>query len=359
MFRALTLAACLLAAPVQAQDVRMRSAGADARVEAMDGTQARVFARRLGRISAMAQGGDGTLFVADEDTGRIFRIADRGRDGRADSRQSLPHRFDMPSGLAVDERTLFVADRSGLWVVEPTGTPRLLAPFANSGATDAPHPIAVRPDGTVLLGLSKPDGTALLLSVDIDTGRATQVDAGAGEVMGFADIPGLDAKVEPETEALFPRIRTPWMVLRTAQGARIAPARAGGFAAAIPVSGDALSVLMNPEKGPAMVGTPDGLFLVESSVTGVALSEQFVMRGARADAIISDSARTLIADRESGHVWVLLPAKAEVVEPEPAPLPDPLDTPPEALLLRGSAIDGASRLVPGKPTTAQPDGETE
>lgn len=358
------IAASLLAAPIlapcaEAQDSRVRAMGAEGRVVATDGVQPSVFARRLGRISAMALADDGTLYVADEETGRIFRIADRGRDGRADSRQSLPHRFDMPSGLAIDGRTLFVADRSGLWVVEPTGTPRLLAPFAKSGATDAPHPIMLRPDGMILLGLSKPDGTAMLLSVNIDTGRATQIDAGAGEIAGFAHIPGLDAEAGPESEALFPRIRSPWLVLRTAEGMRVAPARADGIAGAIPVSTDALSVLMNPEKGPAMVGTPDGLFGVESSVTGVAQSDQFVMRGARADSIISDGERTLIGDRESGNVWVLLPARETAPAADPAPKSEQLDTPPDDLLLRGSSIDAASRMEAGKPPTDQPSEETE
>ena len=364
MIRSLAMLAlaALLACPAAAQDVRLRAGGAEARVSAGEGMQPHVFARRLGDISDMVQGSDGTVYAADQTTGRIFRIADRGRDGRADSQSSLAHRFDMPSGLAVDGRTLFVADRSGLWVLEPTGTPRLLAPFARAGATDAPHPILLRPDGQVLLALSKPDGTATLLSVDRRTGRATQIDSGPGEIVGFAEIPGLDMPIDPDTEDLFPRIRTPWMVVRVGDRTQLHRAQSGGMAADGADARGVLSVLMNPEKGPAMIGTDAGLFWAESSLTGVSIGDGHLLRGVRADHLVVDSQRLLVADRKSGTVWAVLPEEETPQPPEPEPQADPLDVPPEDLLLRGSGIDSASTLQPGAtpsdaPRDAQDDSE--
>ncbi|MGB6231016.1 MAG: hypothetical protein WBF53_12925, partial [Litorimonas sp.] len=88
----LTFAAIASAAFAQAP--RVSTGSGDRAMSVADGFAAEVYARRLGDVSDMARHPDGTLFVADRAAGRIFRIQDRRMDGRADTTQALPQRFD-------------------------------------------------------------------------------------------------------------------------------------------------------------------------------------------------------------------------------------------------------------------------
>lgn len=127
----------------------------------------------LGVISALAKDASGTLYVADRTAGRLWRLRDRNQDGRYEFKQALPQRFDQPSGLAISGKTIYIADRNAVWVMNGMNPPRKLAGLVNSGSKGAHHPLSLTENGkTLYLGLSTKAGEAKLLQLDVETGEA-------------------------------------------------------------------------------------------------------------------------------------------------------------------------------------------
>ena len=324
MIRSLLAALCLMipALPAAAQEVRVR--GGFAAAEAVDGLEAPIFARGLGEISDLALAEDGTVFATDARSGRIWVMRDRARDGRADTVQALPHRFDQPTGLASRGDTLFVADRGGLWAIRGGLTPRLVAPFQNSGALPAPHPVAIQPDGTLRLGLPMPDGTSRIVSVRPDTGEATPLAEWPGRIAAFSKgpfgAPGLTLLQDGATTRL------------------------GGFGAqpqALP--SPARAAWVDAEAGVVLLSGPDGLRAHRATLMGLETDPDVLLRGVEGGAVVMDGRGILLASPQDGTIRVVRPRR-EVALPkvETAPAPEPqLDS--DLLILRGSGIDRASR----------------
>lgn len=354
MIRSIAISLCCLAVMagpalsqnVSSHDVRLRiGAGADSIAAAGD-YEVRVFARRLGHVSAMARHADGTIYTADRHSGRIFRIQDRRMDGAADITQPLPHRFDRPTGLAVAGDIIFVADQGGLWRVQPGGgTPALIAPFANSGSNGEAHPITMIAPTTLLLGLSKADGTAQLLEVDTLSGHATRRAETRGQIIGFA------------TASPSNGVSTPWILLRrddkTFFGSSLQTVRDIGL--------DARAVWINEATARAHIALPDGVYATIATFAGLKDKGTLILGGFHAEAspgaIMSDERGVFVADQAGGHIWRLLP-KPPVVTPSPAPTApdiDPVKDRPSDLaldrstrpeLVRGSGISNASTIGP-------------
>jgi len=142
-------------------------------LKAGEGLQLEVLTHGLGHISALAMDKTGTLYVADREAGRVWRLRDRNQDGRFDTTQALPQRFDAPSGLAVSGQKVFVADRNAVWVMTGIEPPVKLAGLLNFGSKGVHHPLSVSADGqTLYLGLSTLKGEAELLSLDVESGEA-------------------------------------------------------------------------------------------------------------------------------------------------------------------------------------------
>jgi hypothetical protein len=302
---ALTLGLVSVSA-VLAQDATLRMGGGVDRVSASGDYDATVFARRLGHVSALARDDDGTIYTADQDGGRIFRIQDRRQDGTADITQALPQQFDRPTGLAVTGDRLFVADQGGLWRVQPGGgTPTLIAPFANSGSTGEAHPLTWISPTALLLGLSRTDGTARLLEIDTASGRATLREETRGHIIGFASLGRGDSE-----EAEFPR---PWILLRrdnkTLFGSTLETARDIGV--------DAQAVWIDEAKGRANIALPDGVYTTMATFTGLKDKGTPIMSGfrgaARPGVMLSDARGLFVSDQAGGRLWR--------VAPKPAPLP--------------------------------------
>ncbi len=142
-----------------------------------DGFELSIMSESLGDISALIQSRLGQYYSADFKTGRIWHLKDQNKNGRIDSKRILPHRFDGPSGLAIQGQTLYVADKNAIWVMEGVQPPKKLAGLRNAKSLGYPHPLAITNDGSQLfLGLKNTDGEVHLLSIDTSTGAASLVD---------------------------------------------------------------------------------------------------------------------------------------------------------------------------------------
>lgn len=132
----------------------------------------------LGNISSLSVREDGTIFTTDAETGRIWQLSDRNKDGRVDIKRALPHRFDRPTGLAVTNKQLYIADRAAIWVIKDGQPPEKIAGLINANSTDAFHPLALSADSkSLFLGLTTKDGITNILSVNRKTGQAHLIDS--------------------------------------------------------------------------------------------------------------------------------------------------------------------------------------
>jgi len=344
------IAALLSAGRALSQEPRLRTGGDRDEIAAAAGYEATIFARRLGHISALARHADGTLYTADRDGGRIFRLVDRRMDGVVDITQPLPHRFDNPSGLAMAGDTLFVTDRGGLWRVVPGGgTPDLVAPFANSGSRGEDHPIMMIGPDKILLGLSRFDGTARLLEIDINSGAATLREDGPGRIIGFASL------ADPKETA------SPWILQERDRQLHFGPSLQSVRAINVP----AQAVWIDEAKARARMALPDGVYETVATFAGLADKGTPIMSGFRGDsrpgAMISDERGLFIADQAGGRIWRLTPASGEAVQEKQDAKPEPKDRdaiPPlrdlsaRPELMRGSSITSASTL--GRASTMEP-----
>lgn len=350
------MASPALSQDATSQDVRLRTSGGGDRVVASDNYDATIFARRLGYVSAVARHADGTLYTADQEGGRIFRIQDRRMDGVADITQPLPHRFDRPTGLAVAGDILFVADQGGLWRVQPGGgTPTLIAPFANAGSTGDAHPLTMIAPTSLLLGLSRTDGTARLLLIDTISGSAELRAETRGQIIGFS------------TAAVSEDFPAPWILLRRDDtvffGSSLQSAR--------DISVDARAVWIDATTGRARISLPDGVFATIATFAGLKDKGVPILSGfggdARPGAMVSDERGLFVADQAGGHLWRVSPKpvpKPTIVTPtldtanqetnltEDSPADPARDRSTRPELMRGSGISGASTI--GRASTMSP-----
>jgi len=130
-------------------------------------------AGNLGRISAIAYDNKTRYFVADKQNGQIWQLTDRNKDGRIDIKRALAHRFDAPSGIAVNEDKIFIADRNAVWVIDNLQPPQKLAGLRNANSIGERHRLSLSSDKTSLrLSLTTSDQVVKVLSIDIKTGQA-------------------------------------------------------------------------------------------------------------------------------------------------------------------------------------------
>jgi hypothetical protein len=333
-----------------AQPVTVHQGGQADRLFATEGYVVETFASGLGKISAMARHADGTLYTADQKTGRIFRLIDRQQDGVVDIVQPLPDRFDRPSGLTLIGDDLFVSDRTGLWrMARAVGPRHRVADLRNARSKGAPHPIAALNARTLRLGLSREDGRAALIDIDIGSGHAMAVDQSDGTIIGFAKT------VFDEDDA------APWAMLeRQGQvwlGQTLSDAK--------PIDAELSALWLDLKTGYALIAHADGVFRSVTTLAGLGAQTSPLLSGpAGAQAIIDihvDERGTFLADQKTGRVWKMRRQpidKTRKVETESAP-ETPSETPQSRapstrpILPRGSAIDRASRLEPPIPISSQ------
>ncbi|MEM9599682.1 MAG: hypothetical protein AAF926_01545 [Pseudomonadota bacterium] len=355
----------LIASGALAQTPRLQTGGAADQTTVVEGLDAQIFAQRLGDMTDMIRADDGTLFVADRTGGRIFRIIDRDRNGRAELTQPLPHRFDSPGGLALIDDTLFVSDRGGVWRIDPDGgTPVLLAPFARAGASDSPAPMIALPSGTIRLGLNRNVGTTSLIDIDPETGRATAVETSTGRILSFARVAIAHTGTPPI-----------WLVLERDGKSWAGPT----LSSARPVTDETTHLWLDPATGEALIARGDRVSEARAAFEGLSEPGRDLLSGLSGGAgvMIADERGLFVAEPGLGRVWRIhaaktAPATVDTVTHEPSRPEAITQTPSKPDLLRGSGIDQASirgpastmgpasTLPPAEPPTAtsnQPSGD--
>jgi len=167
--------------------IQMQRGGSSETLQTIKGLTLSIAMKNLGNISAMAIGDNGTLYVADRKSGRIWALPDRGMDGKIDQRRPLPMRFDSPNGLAVIDKTLYVADRQAIWKLTSGQDATQLASLANAKSTGELHPLtAAQDEPSLLLGLTKMDGESQVIKINIETGRAENIGGSFGNVIALS-----------------------------------------------------------------------------------------------------------------------------------------------------------------------------
>jgi len=162
--------AAKIAAP---QTIRLQRGGTPDSLETLDSLTLTTVATGLGEISALTIRDNGTLLAADKKSGRIWSLPDRNKDGKIDLRRPLSHSFDAPTGLALYEDKVYVADKNAIWVIEGQTAPRQLASLQNAKSSGGPHPLLINVDGTKLtLGLTTRDRGFKILELDTSSGQA-------------------------------------------------------------------------------------------------------------------------------------------------------------------------------------------
>lgn len=86
-----------------------------ARLRVPEGFEVSLFAEGLEHPRAMVVDADGVVFVAEPNAGKITRLEDADGDGRAESIGTFARDFRLPSGLAISEGELYVADERAVW----------------------------------------------------------------------------------------------------------------------------------------------------------------------------------------------------------------------------------------------------
>ena len=147
------------------------------------------FAQGLGSISALAISQDGALYAADQKTGRIWVMSDRGADGSMDIKRPLTHTFNEPTGLSFIDHTLYVADKRAVWALdlEQNTPPRQLASLANA-QSQGEHPL-IADKNALILAVNQTSG-AQLVHIDAQTGRSKNITTSETPIYSLAKLGG-------------------------------------------------------------------------------------------------------------------------------------------------------------------------
>lgn len=328
---------------------------ANSHLQTIDSLQLSEAATGLGQVSAIALDKNGTLFAAEENRGRIWRLTDRNQDGIFEHRRPLPHNFTKPSAVAVMGETLYVADKSAIWVIEPLKPKRQLASLTQSRSTDGNYFLTVQ-DKRLILGLNV-EGQARLIDVDTRTGAAQLLTSHNGTLTALASRRagtlwlGLGSKLMASGASTFTETGTGTQItglqLPAHSGSvRNWPSSLDNHIIAAQAGAGAMRLLAIPTE----FGQPaDEAFVL---VDGFTVRSGRNAWGQPAD-IVMDRRGLFFLDSRNGTIWHLSgrpPAKTDIikiVKPEPETA-DPVlavtETPEKTPLLKGSGIGSASTL---------------
>lgn len=167
----LTWALCGVGQAQSSQSIQKRLRGPTEIPVAATQYTVSAFAERLGHISAMTGTSDGTLYITDQVRGRLYQITDRDKDGFPDTTRMIADGFEAPSGLAVYQGQIFVADAQAIWTISSSNYAKVqFVSLANIDAKDVPRPLIM--EDMLLLGLTDAAGSGQIIAINPDTGRA-------------------------------------------------------------------------------------------------------------------------------------------------------------------------------------------
>jgi len=148
----------------------------------------------LGDVSALILEGKGDILALDKSRGRLYRLTDRGGDGRIDNRLPIAATFESPSGLAQgqDKDMFFVADKTAIWQLNSRGEKNLFVSLENAKALpNAPRPLLYdETNARLLIGLNfgqtSPEHSSKIIAIDMKTKAATELESYAGLLTSLA-----------------------------------------------------------------------------------------------------------------------------------------------------------------------------
>ena len=337
------------AAQTTSPKLSMQRGGASSTLQTVEGLSLFEFAKNLGKVSAMAMSEDGTLYTADEKTGRIWVLTDRRQDGALDMRRPLPQTFNTPSGLAVIGKTLYVADKQAIWALEPNAEPRILAPL--NKAQNQGKVSLIAEESSLILGLTKTD-SALIVRIDTQTGRAEKIaelpnpapihalSKRKGAPLWVASGTGLQSIDSPETAISFNQQEIAGLAL---PGQFTPPAHWPASMKDVIIASQIGPKAMRLIAIPTEFGQPTGQarVLVDGYLSGSGRSAW-----GTPGAIVMDARGVFFADSYNGVVWRLSASpKKETPKPvisKPKEVEKIVETKPKkSPLLIGSGIKGS------------------
>ncbi|MEP3889607.1 MAG: hypothetical protein ABJN69_04015 [Hellea sp.] len=361
----------LAASQPSLRPVQMQRGGSSNQLRTIKGLELNIAVTGLGDISAMALGADGTLYTADRKSGRIWTLPDRRQDGDIDLRRPLPFTFNAPSGLAVMDETIYVADRNAVWVIAPGNEPAQLANLKQANSTGGPHILFSRQDREDLtLGLTTKNQGFRILELKRETGEANLIGEGRfGKLHSVALSKGSDIWAG-SGEALVPVGPNPLnskAPLEFKVGQSItAIALPGQYEAPqnwpVQLKGHILAAQVGPNAMqliaiPTEFGHPSGAprVLVEGFLTGSGRSAW-----GEPGQMVMDKRGLFFADPHNGTLWRLSAApmpKAKITIIDTADLPpnpneSPKLTPQDNAITISSSIKGTQ--IDTKSTITQP-----
>ena len=179
-----------------------------ARLRAPKGFEVTLFAEGLAHPRAMAISDDGVVFVSEPNAGKITRLVDADGDGIAESTNSFAANFRLPSGIAIHNGELYVADERAVWwlgATEGVTQAEVRRPITRAGAFgDAgghwTRMLRFSADGHqlyVAIGSEnnldeEPLPRASIQQFDLLTGEQSLVASGLRNPVGLALYPGTD-----------------------------------------------------------------------------------------------------------------------------------------------------------------------
>jgi len=170
------------------------------RIKLPKGFQIKIFAENVTNARQMAQGEKGTIFVGSRREGVVYALRDKDGDFRVDETILIGKNFNMPSGIAFRQGSLYVADVNRIFrydrIEDHLRSPR--PPFLlTDRLPDASHHgwkfIAFSPDGWLYVPVGGPCNVCLskdvrygtILKVNPRTGKETIFAAGIRNSVGF------------------------------------------------------------------------------------------------------------------------------------------------------------------------------
>ncbi len=183
-----------------------RPAGAELRVP--EGFEVSLFADGLQHPRGMVVAPDGAVLVTEPNVGQVTRLTDSDGDGRIDRATPFARDFRLPSGIALHDGDLYIADERAVWwlgSVEGRDSAEGRRPITRAGALgDAgghwTRMLKFSPDGRsffVSVGSEgnvneEPKPRATIQRFDLASGDQTLYASGLRNPVGLAFYPGSD-----------------------------------------------------------------------------------------------------------------------------------------------------------------------
>ena len=370
----------------ESQPIIKRGRGISEIPQVPEGLKVTRFASGLGDISAMIGDVDGSIYISDQQRGRIFKLTDRNQDGVPDQSRVIASNLSTPSGLAVVGNDLYIADDAAVWTVPLNGGAKtVFVPLVNSNSDSGPRPLmAILPRrsdaaGSLVIGLNKQDGHGQLIRVDLSTRRAELLAKGTDPILSMArsgqslwvGTPNAVAPVEGGAILM-----SDAYALKAPVTGLILPGQYTSNADGFETWAEHMIVALGHTQRqgtmthgsqvktiPTKFGNTNGL--PKPFVSGFTASGNRTAWG-KPGAMWMDARGLFLADSWSGTLWRIsanLPkviekkpesVPEEITEPTPEtpkstalPLIDGIDQTPAATLKTGSQIESASRLKVG------------